>query len=58
MLGARSVEPIPDLAPAGISISASAWRLAAIKSRLSIIAAVRDRRLTIEPERGRHADPV
>ena len=38
--------------------SVSARRLAARKSRLSIIAAVRVRWLTIEPERGRQAEPV
>ena len=44
--------------PAGIRTWASARRFALLKSRLSIIAAVRARWLTIDPERGRHADPV
>src|SRR3954466_13029063 len=44
--------------PAGIRTWASARRFALMKSRLSIIAAVRARWLTIDPERGRHADPV
>ena len=44
--------------PAGSSGSVSARRLAARKSRLSIIAAVIVRRLTIDPARGRQAEPV
>ena len=44
--------------PAGSSTSVSARFLAARKSRLSIIAAVRVRWLTFEPERGRQAEPV
>ena len=44
--------------PAGSSTSVSARRLAARKSRLSIIAAVSVRWLTIDPERGRQAEPV
>ena len=44
--------------PAGTSTSVSARRLAARKSRLSIIAAVRVRWLTIDPVRGRQAEPV
>jgi hypothetical protein len=44
--------------PAGSSTSVSARRLAARKSRLSIIAEVSARWFTRDPERGRHADPV
>src|SRR5262249_32660683 len=44
--------------PAGSSTSVSARRLAARKSRLSTIAAVSVRWVTIEPERGRQVDPV
>ena len=44
--------------PAGSMTSVSARRLAARKSRLSIIAAVRVRWLTIEPVRGRQGEPV
>ena len=44
--------------PAGSSTSVSARRLAARKSRLSIIAAVRARWLTIDPLRGCQGDPV
>ena len=46
------------LGPAGSSTSVSARRLAARKSRLSIIAEVSVRWLTIDPERGRQAEPV
>jgi hypothetical protein len=72
VLGVDLVEPVPDrlgvvevdparegiLGPAGSSGSVSARRLAARKSRLSIMAAVSVRWLTIEPERGRQAEPV
>jgi hypothetical protein len=44
--------------PAGKSTSVSARRLAARKSRLSIIAEVRARWFTIEPLRGCQYDPV
>ncbi len=44
--------------PAGSSTSVSARRLAARKSRLSIIAEVRVRWLTIDPLRGRQDEPV
>src|SRR3546814_3376821 len=44
--------------PTGKSGSISALRLAAIKSRLSIIDAVIVWRLVIEPERGRQAEKV
>src|SRR5215831_10061468 len=67
MFGVDFVERVPDrgmilksrppvkatLGPAGSSTSVSARRLAARKSRLSTIAAVSVRWLTIEPERGR-----
>ena len=46
------------LVPGGSRTSVSARRLAARKSRLSIIAAVIVRWLTIEPARGRQAEPV
>jgi hypothetical protein len=46
------------LGPAGSSTSVSARRLAARKSRLSIIAAVNVRWLIIDPARGRQEDPV
>ena len=46
------------LGPAGSSTSVSARRLAARKSRLSIIADVRVRWLTIDPARGRQDEPV
>ena len=72
VLGLHLVEAVPDgamvvefkttgegdLGPAGSSTSASLRRLAAMKSRLSIIAAVRARWLTIDPVRGRQDDPV
>ena len=55
----KSMPPVKAMrGPAGTSSSASARRLAARKSRLSIIAEVRARWLTIEPERGRHSEPV
>jgi hypothetical protein len=44
--------------PAGISTSVSARRRAERKSRLSIIVAVMLAWLTLEPVRGRQADPV
>ena len=46
------------LGPLGSRTSVSARRRAARKSRLSIIAAVSVLRLTIEPVRGRQAEPV
>jgi len=46
------------LAPLGISTSVSARRLAEMKSRLSIIAAVRALRLTLEPLRGFQVEPT
>jgi hypothetical protein len=46
------------LGPAGTITSVSARRRAAIKSRLSIIAAVSVRWLTSDPARGRHGEPV
>ena len=55
MLGAGLVEGLPD---AGSSGSISARRWAAMKSRLSIMAAVIVRRFVIEPVRGRQAEPV
>jgi hypothetical protein len=45
-------------ASAGTSTSVSAQRLAARKSRLSIMAEVSVRWLTIAPERGRQAELV
>ena len=59
--GAAHVDLPPSfdhLLTRGGSGSASARRLAARKSRLSIIAAVIVRRLTIEPARGRQVEPV
>ena len=44
--------------PAGTSTSVSARRLAAMKSRLSIIAAVRWRWLTLDPVRWDQGEPV
>jgi len=44
--------------PAGTCNSVSARRRAAMNSRLSIMAAVSARWLTMEPERGRQAEPV
>jgi len=46
------------LVPAGRRTSASARRFAVMKSRLSMIAAVSARWLTLEPARGRQAEPV
>ena len=47
-----------DLGAGWTSTSVSAWRRAARKSRLSITDAVIAWWLTLEPVRGRHADPV
>jgi len=72
MLGVDLVEPVPDravvvevetaregdLGASGNSTSVSLRRFAARKSRLSIIAAVRVRWLTIDPVRGRQDEPV
>ena len=44
--------------PAGMSTALSARRLAARKSRLSIMAEVKLRWLTLEPVRGFQLDPV
>ncbi len=66
------IEPVPDQAmiveveaageaifgPLGSMISVWARRLAAMKSRLSIMAAVKVRWLTFEPLRGCQCDPV
>jgi hypothetical protein len=63
-LGVDLVEPIPDEAvtaifgPAGNNASFSARRLAARKSRPSIMAEVGARWLTFDPERGRQAEPM
>lgn len=48
----------PTSGPAGSMISVVARLLAARKSRLSIMAEVKLRWLTIDPERGRQDDPV
>ncbi len=55
----QSVPPVKAIfAPGGSSTSVSARRLAAMKSRLSIIDAVRARWLTLRAVPGRQGSPV
>ena len=55
----KSSPPVSAIfGPEGSRISVSARRLAAMKSREPIIAAVRVRWFTSDPDRGRHNVPV